>query len=475
MRDMIRIACAGILHESNTFSPLSTGMEVFRIQRGPEIIDEVMAEFEEVEWIPVLTADTTPSGPVDKETYLSLKSEIIDGIRRALPLDGVFMPLHGAMEVKEIGDGESDLTGAVREVVGTDVPVAASLDLHGNITKELCEATDILHAYRTAPHRDQIVTKRRTIQLLLECIERGLKPVGVLVKVPLLLPGEKAITEIEPGRTLYRMLEDIDAAPEIMTSSLMCGFAWADVPSASMSVMVYAETDRKSAADHANRLANDVWSKREEFGFDVETASIDESIDLALAATESTVFLSDSGDNPTAGAAGDIPLFVERLLDRKVSDAVLGGMADPDAVQSCIEAGTGNTLTLSLGGKLDTVNGRPLEVSGLVETISGDEKEAVFQTGGVRIILSADRRAYTTLAQFRRLGIDPLVHKIVVVKLGYLFPDLRDAAPKSIMALSPGFANEVIEELPFHRVMRPTYPLDKEFDWKAGDVCQVIG
>jgi microcystin degradation protein MlrC len=289
-----------------------------------------------------------------------------------------------------------------------------------------------------------------------------------MVRVPLLLAGESAVTEVEPARSLYRRLAEIERVPGIMDASLMIGCAWTDAPFTSACVLVMAERDRDLAFREAARLAAEIWAQREAFRPDVETASPEEAIARALAARESTVFLSDSGDNVTAGGAGDIPLFVERLLAAGAPDAVVAGLADAAAVEQCARAGAGARVTVSIGGKLDTVHARPLEVTGTVAHLDPPEKPslAVLQVAGVAVVLTADRRAFASLGSFQRAGIDPLQHRIVVVKLGYLFPELRDRAPRAIMALSPGFTDLRLEQLPFQRVPRPIYPLDPQMEWQ---------
>jgi microcystin degradation protein MlrC len=267
-------------------------------------------------------------------------------------------------------------------------------------------------------------------------------------------------------------LDEIDAVEGILTSSLLIGCAWTDSPYTSTSVIVTAESDKQLAQKWATRLAEQVWKRREEFKIDVETASVDDAISRALEATESNVFISDSGDNITAGGAGDIPLFAEKLLQANALDAVVAGIADPEAVARCVAAGEGASLTVEIGGKLDRINGRPLNVTGKVIHFSPHPSEgkqpslAVLHVEGVDIVLTSTRQGFTTLESFHRVGIDALKRKIVVVKLGYLFPQLRDNAPRAIMALSPGFTDLRMEMLPFQRVRRPIFPLDRGFIWR---------
>jgi microcystin degradation protein MlrC len=468
----MRIAIGGVSHEGTTFSPILTGMEDLTVTRGDALLPtgklRQLYDENHVELIPTLFARGVPSGILKKGTYLALKNEILDGLKSAGTLDGICLSLHGAMEVEDIGDGESDLVGAIRALVGDGVLISASLDLHGNITPELIGAADILTALRTAPHRDGEETRYRAASLLIRALKEGLKPEMVMIPVPLLLPGEKVITEVEPAASLYAMLEEVDRVPGILTSSIMVGFAWADVPHASASVIVVAEREREIAHKQAVKLAEAFWARREKFTFDVESCDLDEAIDRALASDKKPVFISDSGDNPTAGATGDIPLVVERLLAKNVPDAVVASIVDPDVVNTCVAAGLNAQVTVAIGGKLDAVHGAPLTVTGKVALLSDDagEKIAVLRVKGVDVILTSKRGAFVTPGQFEALNIDVFAREIIVVKLGYLFPALRDIAPRAIMALSPGVSNEVIENLPFHRVRRPIFPLERDFAWK---------
>ncbi len=472
----MRIAIGGMSHEGTTFSPLLTDLEDLVVTRGEDLLlDDNLRQLyrqHNVEIVPTLFARGTPSGIIKKSCYQVLKNEILQKIKLAKDLDGICLTLHGAMEVEEVGDGEGDLVSSIRAVVGEDVLISVSLDLHGNLTSKLVESVDLLTAYRTAPHRDAAETRCRAASLLIHAWQNNLKPKIAWIPVPILLPGEKVITELEPAASLYAMIEEVNQVPGILDTSIMVGFAWADVPHASASVVVIAENDRDMAYEQAERLAETFWNRREAFHFDVETYPVDESIDEALSFAQKPVFISDSGDNPTAGATGDIPIFLERLLAKNVKNAVVAAIADAKAVKTCVAEGLGSKISLSIGGKLDTIHAEPLTITGRVTFLSDDSKTAVFQIdgedsahNGIEVILTADRRAFISPDQFEALNIDLFSRDIVVVKLGYLFPELRDIAPRSIMALSPGVSNEDIESLPFNRVRRPIYPLDRDFEW----------
>ncbi len=497
----MRIAVAGISHESLNFSPVTVSLDEFRVWRGEELLqaDSQFAPYEAstsatsryrptygtlaemmedlgVEAAPILHANAlAPSGIVEERAYLQLREEIVAGIRQAGHLDGVCLILHGALLVENIWSGETDLVRSIRAVVGNDVPIAARLDLHGNLTDEFANKTDIWTVYRTAPHRDAPQTLERAMTLLVRSIRAGLRPRPAFVRVPLLLPGEISTTDVEPMKSLLARVVEIGRLPGILTAEILVGFAWADAARSGGSVVVIAEDEGHlpRAREEVKRLAQAMWDERHNFTFDQEVAaSADEAIDLALAAAEDTVFIADSGDNPTAGTPGDVTLFLSWLLAKGVPDAVLAGIPDRAAAQVCFEQGVGATVSLSLGGKLDREHGGPLEVTGVVEHVYRPQADAMeagiatLRVGGVRVLISDGRNYFSTLDDFRRAGVEPLDHKIVVVKLGYLMPELRDAAPREILALTPGYSDMDLTRLPYRQVTRPVYPLDKGFEWR---------
>ena len=368
------------------------------------------------------------------------------------------------MEVEEIGDGETDLIEAVRNVVGPDIPVVASLDLHGNISPQVARQTDLLTALRTAPHIDGQETRRRAISHLIRCVSDGLRPSNVLIKLPLLLPGEHATTVMEPGRSLYERLEQIESRPGILDASILISCAWTDSPYTSVSVVVTAEDDPAPAKSAAVALASEIWDRRAEFAPDTETLPIREALEAALKINGCPVLVSDSGDNVTAGGAGDIPLVLKAMLDLNVSGGLLAGIADASAVAACSAAWPGVPLTVDLGGKLDRTNAEPLRVVGTVTHVEPAEY-AILQCEGTAVVLTAGRRAFQKVDDFRRIGLDPADYEIVVVKQGYLFAEFREIAAGSIMALSPGFTSLDLHQLPYQRINRPVWPLDPDTEW----------
>lgn len=476
----MRIALAGISYEALTFSPIHTFFEDFLLWRGKQVLEypgiaETVQRLE-IEPVPLLIAESrTPSGLVEEKTYLQLREEILAGLQQAGQLDGVCLVLHGAMLVENIWSGETDLIREIRAAIGNEVLIAARLDMHANLTEEFANKADIWTSYRTAPHRDQQETLARTLTHLVYCIRSHIRPQPVFIRLPLLLQGEKATTSVDPMQSLLAMVAEIEQHPGILNAEVLVGFGWADAPYAGSNIVVIARDEKHLpiARQEAKRLAQKMWDQRHEFTFDQEVASsVDEAIDMALQAPESTVFISDSGDNPTAGATGDVPYFLSRLLAKQVPDAIVASIPDQEAVQICLQKGIGAIVTLSLGGKMDTIHGDPVQVTGRVEHLyqprTGEPEAgmATIQVDGIHIIITDKRKHFLSLQDFRKAGLEPLAHKIVVVKLGYLMPELRDAAPREILALSPGYANMELSRLPYKYVTRPIFPLDKDFKWR---------
>lgn len=461
MQRILRIIAGGVHHETNSFTPVPTRYDDFSIDRGIDRYrddDDLLAPLDAIDLAPTFVAGAQPGGLVERSAYERLKSELLAAIGANLPADGLLLDLHGAMEVAEIGDGETDLIRAVRDLVGNQLPIAVSLDLHGNISPELVAQAQILTAYRTAPHRDARATRRRALALLVQAIEHGARPVSAIAKLPLRLAGEAAVTDVEPARSLYAQLPAYAAIPGLLDASIMIGCAWTDSPYAMVSAIVVAEGDGALAQRHAAALAESVWRERDAFGYSVEALDADAAIAAAVASDAAPFYISDSGDNVTAGAPGDSPYMLARLLAAGAADALVAGIADAPAVAACAAVGVGATLELAIGNTLNSQAGPPLHVRAIVERVTpgvdGAPATAVVQVAGVRVILTAGRQAFTERAAIAAAGIDLDSARIIVVKIGYLFPDLVAHAARAIMALTPGATTLRLETLPYRNTPR---------------------
>lgn len=471
-----RVLTGGIRHESNTFCTLQTTASDFTVARGEEALaghDWARALLDaDIEVIPTLHAYARPFGVVQQDVYEQFRDEILDGAKVAGPVDAVYLDLHGALHAEGYEDAQLDLITRLRNVVG-DALICASFDLHGNISDNFASQLDILTAYRTAPHVDGAETKERAVRLLLEALQGGHDPEVMHINIPILIPGEKGITSVEPLKGLYGQLDSIAALDGVMDASIFCGMPWTDVPRAGMSAQVVAAdaTHAANAREVLAALAGDIWNRRAALDFDVPAMDMDSAIIVAKGRPESTVFITDSGDNTTGGAAGDMTYALEKLFHHAVDDAVFAGVVDREAVLACEAAGVGADVSLRIGGYSNPEQYGPLPIDGTVTFLTPEDQRdtykraAVVQVEGVAVVLLAVRRSFTAPEHFHDVEIDPLKHKIVVTKLGYLFPGLREIAPYTIMALTPGFANQDLRSLEYHNVERPIYPLDPGMAW----------
>jgi microcystin degradation protein MlrC len=474
----MRVGIGGISCECCTFSPLSTGKSDFSILRKEALLAEYpfITADPDVQFIPLIRARALPGGPVDAGFYSEFKRELLELLRFAGPLDGLLLHMHGALYVTGLIDAEGDLIAAIRKQVGPSCLISASYDLHGNLSLKVVQNLDVLTAYRTAPHIDWYETVRRAFDLLIDAIRNQLVLKKAFIPIPILLPGEQTSTEWEPAADLYGSIPAIIKQYSLTDASILIGYVWADEPRAMASVVAFG-SDAESVQLGAANLAESFWSRRGEFVFGSPAFPVDESIRQAMAAKNNPVIISDAGDNPTAGGAGDLPFVLERLLALNAQDVLVASIPDASAVARCREVGVGAEVEISLGGKLDPIHGRPLPLRGRVVSIntvpwsvgtaSKQMQEIVtLQTEGVQVIITEQRTPFHYVRDFERLGLDPGAFRILVVKIGYLEPELKTLAAVSLTALSPGAVDQKITELPFRHLSRPLYPFDEDLEWQ---------
>ncbi|WP_108460475.1 M81 family metallopeptidase [Devosia naphthalenivorans] len=465
----MRIAVAGLHTECSTYNPVLAREADFRVLRGPTMLKDDYFNFLThfpAEFITILHARAIAGGPVESGIYHRWKAEILDGLRSALPLDGVYLAMHGAMFVEGLLDAEGDFIAAVRDVVGSDVLIAASYDLHGNISQAIIDNLDMFSTYRTAPHIDVADTMRRAVTMLVRALRTGVRPMLAWAPVPVLLPGERTSTQDEPARSFYTQLHQVEEPSGIWDASFQVGYVWADEPRATACAVVTG-TDRAAMTEAARHLAQDYWNFREQFVFGTKTGSIEECVTWAVASSTGPVVLAESGDNPTGGGVGDRAEVLEALLAAGAQGVVFAGIADKASTDAAYAAGVGSRLPLTIGASLDPSSRKVAAEAEVVFLLEAEERlrEAVVRIGGIELVLTARRRPFHNIADFTRLGLDPRTARIVVVKSGYLSPDLGPIANPSLMALSPGVVDQFVERLERKHKSGPQYPFDKDFDW----------
>jgi len=492
------IAIAGLAIETSTFSPQRTSHpSQFHPYRGDDICNDKYVSFlgsdtklrQKADWRGALIGHALPGGVVTRELFDTLTSEIcsrllrivLDAKKQGRELEGLWFDIHGAMVVEGLNDAEFLLLDRIRKVIGDEVLVSASMDLHGNVSRELAKSCDLLTCYRTAPHVDTKQTKERACWSLLELVERrrndGKKfrrPFKAWVPVPVLLPGEQTSTRVEPAKRLYEAVPEVEKLDGVIDASVWVGYAWADEPRNRAAVVVTGY-DRNAVRKGAEKLAKLFWDVHEEFHFVAKTGTYKECIDAALRseASQRPYFISDSGDNPTAGGSGDVTWGLTKLLEREEfkhqngPKVIYASVPGPKAVHTAVKAGVGATVTVTAGAEVDSLHARPITMTGRVHAIKhGDQYakiEVVLQVGNVYAILTELRKPYHLEKDFRDLDLQPREADIVIVKIGYLEPELYDMAKDWMLALTPGGVDQDLERLGHRHIRRPMWPFDKEF------------
>jgi microcystin degradation protein MlrC len=460
-----RVFLAGFSHETNTFHPGPTRSYSYSKAGGFRLPAWKEGGFEAVQGV---AARPNGGGTIAEGACREAMEKVLASLRAALPVDAVLVRLHGAMYAEGVGPAETELVGAMRALVGPKIPIACTFDLHGNIPARMAQGADILVGLKTAPHTDGAQTAELAERILLDTLAGKVRPVSYARPVPIIVQGEKAMTTAEPFGSLVEEARRVEREgvpgheAKILAATLFVGCAWTDSPDTGMSVTVTADGSRAAARAAAIYLARKIWDARRQFVYGCETAELEEGVTRALGAKESTVFLTDSGDNVTASTPGDLPVVLRHLVERKARSAVVAGLNDGAATSKCFEAGEGKRLRISIGATIEKRFGPPLEAEMEVVRLVKDPRLAVGRIGEVEVILGDGPTAFTDPRQFEPCGLDPLSRKLVVVKEGYLYAALTRIAPRYIMLLTPGAGDMRLERLTYTRRRKPVFPFEPD-------------
>jgi microcystin degradation protein MlrC len=488
----VKVFLAMLNHETNTFSNIPTDrgqFEARHLHYGGEILETFRgtgtclggmidaAERHGVRLVPSVAASASPAGLVTKDIYAHVKQCILADLRAAGPLDGVLLDLHGAMVSEGIDDGEGDLIQAVRAAVGPAVPIAVTLDFHGNLTPEMARGADLLHGYKTYPHVDMAERGVEATERLLLVAAKRLRPTAALRTPPILPPLGNQGTARGPMRRLYDLADEMEKDPKVISVSVFAGFPLADIPPAGLGVYVVTDDDQALADRLAGELARVAWEHRHEF---IHSAlPVADAVARALAAEGRPIVLADMADNTGGGAAGDGTEILRELLRVGARSAVVACIWDPAAVQACVKAGVGQSVTLDVGGKVDGRHGAPLRVTGTVRTLSDGRfvhkgpmarglpgrlgTTAVLDTNDVKVILISYRWQTLDPEMIRFVGLDPLEHKVLVVKSTIHYRAAFEPIAREIVEVdAPGLSSSNLGRFDFKRVRRPIFPLDPD-------------
>ena len=488
----MRLFLAMMSHETNTFSNVPTDRAQFEardLRYGGEIVETFRgtgtclggmieaAERQGAILLPSVAAAASPAGPVTRDIYQHVKERILADLGAAGRLDGVLLDLHGAMVPEGLDDGEGDLIAAVRRAVGPAVPIAVTLDLHGNLTAAMVEGADLLHGYKTYPHVDMAERGVEATERLAEVIAGRLRPTAAFRKPPILPPLGNQGTARGPMRRLYDLASEMEQDAKVVSVSIFAGFPYADIPDAGLGIYVVTDGDRALAERLAERLARVAWEHRHEF---IHSAlPVPDAVARALAAPGRPIVLADMADNTGGGAAGDGTEILRELLRVRARSAVVACLWDPAAVAACVRAGVGSRVTLDVGGKVDDRHGAPVTVTGVVRTLSDGRfvhkgpmmhglpgrlgSTAVLDVDDVKVILISYRWQTLDPEMIRFTGIDPLGEKILVVKSTIHYRAAFEPIAKEIIEVdAPGLSSSNLARFEFKRVRRPIFPLDPD-------------
>jgi microcystin degradation protein MlrC len=470
----MRVAFAGFLHETNTFAPALADMAAFRngggyvpMTQGLEMIQAfagvnlgmsgALSVARECSWdvVPIVWAGAIPSAHVTRDAFEQIADEIVVGIAAAGRLDGVFLDLHGAMVAEHLDDGEGEIARRVRAAVGPDVPIAAALDLHGNISQSFVQAVDVLVGFRTYPHVDMADTGASAARLLEGLMQTGQRPFKAYRRMSYLVPIPFQSTDLAPADALYAglgMVEDAGA----LTASLFMGFPAADVPECGPTAIAYADT--QAIADHAADTIAAAYAAAEP-DFDNVTYTAEDAVTRAKELSERAglgpVVIADTQDNPGAGGVSATTGLLRALIAADVQDAAIGLIVDPASAAQAHAAGKGALARFSIGGHPGVPGDHPVEVDAVVEGLSDGLLHAIgpyyggtrldlgpsacLRIGGVRVVVTTGIAQMADREMFRFVGIVPEDQAILVVKSSTHFrADFAPIARDILVARSPG-------------------------------------
>lgn len=492
----MRIFIAGFLHETNTFAPTKADWAAFNrgdcfpaLARGQAMLDGFAGRnfaiggfidaARERGWalIPSLWAAASPSAHVTRDAFERIAQEIATDLRRTLAqggLDAVFLDLHGAAVAEHEEDLEGELLSRIRSLVGAEVPVVASLDLHANVTRRMLEQADALTAYRTYPHIDMAATGRLAAQLLQRRLTRGRREAMHARRLPFLLPLNTMSTMMEPAASVYRLLSELEARHDVALS-FAGGFPAADIAECGPVVWGYG----KEATASVESMFARIDQPRSQWRLDLLAPR--EAVARALSLAERSaqpVVIADTQDNPGVGGDSNTTGMLHTLLAegaglRFPGQVALGVVYDPEAAAAAHAAGIGAQVRLSLGKSVPLWNGRsseaPVECDFIVRSLSDGSvtlrgpmmtgsvltlgPSACLEIDGVLVVVASGKSQLLDRELYRFVGIEPECMKVLVNKSSVHFrADFTPIACEILVAKAPGPMAADPADLPWTRL-----------------------
>lgn len=505
-----RVAAAQIAHETNVFSAVPTNYAAFEasgIHVGHEAIEtgrDTNTEFggfitgaaaHGFNLVPLLAVWATPSGMVTADAIERLTGMLVDGLRAAMasgPLDGVLLALHGAMVTEIDDDGEGHLLQAVRDEIGPDVPIVATLDLHANISLRMVALADVLIGYDTYPHVDMAERAEEACAVLARLLRHESRPTAALRKPPLLPTSQRMTTGRMPMRALFERAHAIEEDPRVINVTIAGGFPPSDTADAGFGILVTTDDAPELAAELADALAAEAWSLRDGFLGGVSTfahaaeliEALDQSNELGMHVGGPLV-LVDIADNPWTGGPGDSAELVRFLFAQRVHGAAVALVKDPQVVRTAMTAGPGGRIAVELGGKIDRLHGESLPVRAHVKLLSDGRyvNDGPMMAGlavdlgptalllcepasgraapPVEVLVTTRAETPIDLNVFRSHGIEPSRRRVIGLKgKGHFRAAYEPIARRVVLVEGPGITGADLSRLTFRNVRRPIWPLD---------------
>lgn len=488
---MYRIALGGINHESNTFCPPTT-LEMFRQQvwcTGPEIVVRFsgtrtyiggMIEAAErlgADLAPTFAASAQPWGAITREAFTTMLGELAVGLRQAMPVDAVCLALHGAGVTEGISDLESAVLEAVRGIVGPAMPIAVTLDLHGNITPRMVELATGLFGVHEYPHIDSYERGQEAMEFLVRVLGSRLTPAMAIEALPLLIPASPS--RVEPTRTINECCYRWEREPGMIDCAFFHGFSHTDTPEAGVTVVAVAESDLALARRAARAVAQEIWARREAFfkAYPAPEEAVAEA--TCLAADGGPVVVNEISDNPGGGAPGDGTHLLRAMLDAGLTASAFATLCDPEVAEAAHQAGVGATIRVRLGGRTNTMHGKPIDLEAYVKCLTDGRLTLRTPMGrgspvnlgrtvrlvgrGVDIVVASRRAQVLDPGPFLLHGIDVARCRIVGLKSSAHFRAGYEGIARYVISTDPpGLSTSNLHSLPYRHLRRPIYPLDPE-------------
>jgi microcystin degradation protein MlrC len=485
---MPRILIAECKQEVSTFNPVLSGYDDFAIRHGQTVLDyhrrvrsevggalNVFDATTGVELVPTCSAHfITSGGTLADAAFERIAGEILSSIKAAPPVDGIYFSLHGAMATQSEGDPEGWLLAETRKIVGEQVPIVISLDLHGILTDRMLEHSDAAVAFHTYPHVDFFSTGERSARLLLRIVAGEVKPVTAKVTVPALVRGDELITASGSIRHAVNAAKEIEQSTGGLSAAMMWGNPFTDVPALASNSFVVTDNDPVRAEREALRIASLFWEHHEKM--QVPLTSLADATRMTKANASGTVVLVDAADATSSGASGDSNAILRALIDAGYQGTALIPIVDPAAVETAFAAGVGNEVKTTVGGALDAMRFTPLPIAGRVRLLSDGwfhsettrelwqaGRTAVIQVGNFTLIVTSRAVSLYDRALFLAHGCDPKHFGAVVVKSPHCEPHMfKDWAALYIDVDAPGSTSANLKSLGLTKCARPMFPLDAE-------------